>query len=87
MSMGDREDIAEVQHGIWSSWMKYLFTQGRFERDGSFVIPVDKVQRWKNQIATEYRDLTEKEKDSDRDQADKVLAVLLDVLDSGKDPP
>jgi hypothetical protein len=34
------------------------------------------VQRWERQIATPYEELTETEKDSDREWADKVLALL-----------
>ena len=73
------EEIAAVQHEIWSHWMKYLFQCSfQFEKfkDGSALIPADKVKRWKRQMNTPYSELTEKEKESDRDQAQKVIRVL-----------
>ena len=36
----------------------------------------DALSRWERQISTPYADLTEKEKDSDREWVDKVLAAL-----------
>ena len=72
-----RESIARVQHdGIWCSWMRYLFTQGVKNPDGSFTIPKDKVDRWTRQVNTSYDDLPDHERESDRDQADKVLDAV-----------
>lgn len=86
-----REAIASVQHEIWAHWMKHLFsccgeTDFKLPEDLSeptappreSVIPADKEKRWQRQIETPYAELSEKEKDSDREQADKVLAVLRD---------
>lgn len=69
------EAVADAQHEIWSHWMKYLFTCGH-NVDGNFIIPKDKVERWKRQMNTPYNELTEKEKDSDRDQAKKVFEAF-----------
>lgn len=71
-----REQLADVQHGIWSHWMRYLFSMCQRNEDGSFTIPVDKVKRWERQTGALYGELTEQERESDRHQADKVLAVL-----------
>ncbi len=70
-----REKIASEQHAIWSHWMKYMFTQGIYNKDGSWIMPAEKVERWSRQMNTDYVDLTDKERESDRDQADKVLAI------------
>ena len=70
-----RERIAAVQHEIWSHWMRYLFSVcGELNDDGSATIPAYNVERWHRQMATGYADLTDKERESDRNQADKVLA-------------
>ena len=70
-----REEIAAVQHAIWSHWMKYLFSVSDTD-SGCETIPADEANRWKRQVNTPYSELKEKEKESDRDQADKVIAVL-----------
>jgi len=80
----DREKLADLSHEIWSHWMKYLFSVSRQNSDGSVTIPDEKVSRWTHQSITDYADLTEKEKDSDRDQADKIIQ-LLSVDDAKKD--
>jgi len=74
-----REQLADVQHNIWSHWMRWMFTVGVFNEDGTWTMPAVKVERWQRQMDTPYNELTEREKDSDREQADKVLAILTAV--------
>lgn len=72
-----REEIAAVQHEIWAHWMKYMFSILPLHlRYGTVLIPVDKVNRWKKQMNTPYNELSEKEKESDRSQADKILKCI-----------
>ena len=70
------EELATVQHEIWAHWMTYLFEVSETNEDGSVTIPADKVARWKRQINMKYSDLSAKEKKSDLDQADKVIATI-----------
>jgi hypothetical protein len=58
--------FADVQHEIWASWMKFLFTQGWDQADGTFKIKSEKVRRWKRQMETSFADLTEEERETDR---------------------
>ena len=71
-----REELAAIQHEIWSHWMKYLFSVCIDLPGDDMVIPKDFVSRWDRQVATPYCELSEAERESDREQADKVLAVL-----------
>jgi hypothetical protein len=71
-----REAIADEQHEIWAHWMRYLFSVSVENADGSVTIPADKVLRWRRQVKTAYADLTEREKGSDRNQADKVIRKI-----------
>lgn len=71
-----REKLASLQHEIWSQWMKYLFSFGTFNTDGSWTMPPEKVQRWQRQMHTPYWDLSESEKDKDRNQADKIIKLI-----------
>jgi hypothetical protein len=66
------EEITEVfacqEHERWSKWQQWVFDCSVENEDGSFTIPKEKVDRWKRQIATPYLELTEEEKQSDREQ-------------------
>lgn len=69
------ESIAAVQHAIWSHWMRYMFTCGQFDPDGTWHMPAFKAERWQRQMDTPYNELTDGERESDRDQARKVIAL------------
>ncbi|MCA9942864.1 MAG: hypothetical protein KC449_05260, partial [Anaerolineales bacterium] len=70
------ELVADVQHAIWSHWMKYMFSCGDYNEDECWVMPAEKATRWERQMKTDYGNLTEREKASDREQAVKVLAAI-----------
>jgi len=71
-----REKLAELAHEQWSDWMEYLFSQGTFNPDGTWTMPVWAVNRWAIQVGMPYNRLSEKEKESDRKEADKFLEVI-----------
>lgn len=43
---------------------------------GSLIIPAPDVEHWERQIATPYEALTEREKESDREQVRRYLPLL-----------
>lgn len=71
-----RERMAAAQHTIWAHWMGHLFAQGTLNEDGSWTMPKEKVEQWQRQMATDFADLSEDEKQSDRDQVDKMLDAV-----------
>ncbi len=71
-----REKLSDIQHEIWSNWMTHLFKVTISNDDGTYTIPVDKVNHWKRQISTPYNRLSESEKNSDRKQANKILNII-----------
>lgn len=71
-----REKLADVQHEIWSHWMKWQFSCCTENPDGSVTIPAEKVERWKRQMNAPYAELSNNEQESDRREADKILKVL-----------
>lgn len=91
-----REALAEYAHEAWSGWMKYLFGKG--ERRGQFsadptkyseievvwIMPAWAVERWTRQMNTSYADLPESEKESDRQEADRMLAIVQPAPDAWK---
>ena len=79
-----REKLADLCHEQWSGWMEYLFSKsipykpGEVQNySGAVIIPQWAVERWQGQMKTSYVDLTEEEKESDRNQADKFLDVIF----------
>lgn len=71
-----RERLAALAHQQWSSWMKYLFSESTSNADGSITIPAWAATRWRRQAYACYSELTETERDSDRHEADRIIAVL-----------
>lgn len=80
-----REMLAELCHDQWSGWMKHLHSncypeRGQFDIDtGNMIIPEWAIERWKRQMKTEYKDLSEPEKNSDRKEADKFIDLLSKI--------
>lgn len=70
------ERLAEYAHAAWSGWMEYLFRKSFPRDDGFVVIPRPLVERWTWQMETPYSELPENEKESDRDEARKMLAII-----------
>lgn len=76
------ERLAAVEHERWASWQRYVHDHCERQPDGSLVIPAELASRWEMQIETMYAELSELEKDSDREQVHRYLPVLLDALTS-----
>lgn len=72
-----REKLADIEHQRWSDWMSYLFKRCGCPKNGEdAVIPAEWADRWGIQMNTDYSELTEKEKDSDREQVDRYLDLV-----------
>lgn len=71
-----REALAEYAHEAWSGWMKYLFSKCDQTGNTYATIPIWAVRRWQRQMNTPYVELPEEEKESDRAEADKMLAIM-----------
>jgi len=69
------EPLSDLMHQIWTHWMKYLYSKLE-EDDLGMVINWPDYRHWSEQMATNYADLTESEKYSDREQARKIIAML-----------
>jgi len=75
-----KEKLANIEHQRWSDWQKYLHSKCIKNNDGGLTIPKESVEHWEKQINTDYKDLTEKEKDSDREQVDRYLPIIADQI-------
>lgn len=70
------EKLAEIEHARWADWQRWVHDRCVANEDGSLTIPAGNVARWERQIATPYADLSEPEKQSDRDQVARYLPLV-----------
>jgi hypothetical protein len=74
------EPLAAVEHERWSHWQRYMHSKGERRPDGSLVLPSELVTRWEKQISTPYLELTDAEKESDREQVRRYLPMIAAAL-------
>lgn len=67
----DYEAVAAVEHDQWAHWTAYMLDN----------LSRENIIRWSLQIETPYAELTEAEKESDREWAHKAVAAALDGTD------
>lgn len=72
----DMEALAAQEHESWSGWTRWMLQEMNKESDGDFELKgLSCVERWRQQIATTYADLSEKEKESDRKVVREKLSL------------
>lgn len=70
------EKLAAIEHERWADWQKYLHSKCHDMELGFLTIPAELVAQWERQIATPYAELSEKEKQSDRDQVARYWPLI-----------
>lgn len=73
---GKIEELASNEHSRWANWQKYVHSICIKNEDGSLTIPKEYVEHWEYEINTEYKDLPEKIKESDRKEVRQILELL-----------
>ena len=71
------EALSARQHAIWAHWMLCQFEQCTLDEDGNLVISKELVERWARQMLTHYDDLTDKEKESNRNIVRQFLVSTI----------
>jgi len=74
------EQLAAVEHERWSHWQRYVHSKCIRQPDGSLLLPADLVARWEEQIGTTYAELSDQERESDREQVRKYLPLIASAL-------
>ena len=76
------EKGAEIEHERWSKWQKYMHSKldKNIEDKDFFRLPTFYRERWERQIATPYSELTEPEKESDRDQVRPYIPLIEHIV-------
>ncbi len=71
-----REALAAYAHEAWAAYMGYFLSKCIVQGDGALLIPAGYVQSIERLIAAPYQTLSDRDKDSDRKEADKILEIL-----------
>jgi hypothetical protein len=82
--IGLMEKLADIEHQRWADWQKYVFSVCIEDDNCVLFIPNWARDKWNSQIMTPYKDLSEKEKESDREQVRRYLPIIQTLLDSQK---
>ena len=70
------EQLADKEHASWANWMNYLFSKCVHGTFGSVAIPLVLVEQWTRQANTPYAELSEREKQSDREEVKHILPII-----------
>ncbi len=70
------ERLADKEHAGWAHWMKYLFSKCLMNDRREVIIPLPLVERWRKQAEIPYAQLSEREKQSDRDEVAHILPII-----------
>ena len=76
------EQLADKEHAGWSAYMAYLFSKCEHNPDGSLTIPAGYVASLQIQIDMSYAELSEQEKQYDRDEVSHILPIIEEYAKS-----
>ncbi len=82
------ERLAEIEHQRWSDWQRYVHEQTLPLNPADPCRPRDAwisardIEHWERLIATEYANLPEYSKQSDRDQVARYLPLIVEFVES-----
>lgn len=74
---------AALEHERWARWQEYMFSKFEYreEKQGEktiafYILPADSWEHWNREIDTDYADLPEAQKESDRKETREYLHLL-----------
>jgi hypothetical protein len=78
------EKLAAIEHERWADWQKYCHSKmirvGDGMHSGKLAMDIGDESRWEKQINTPYSELSEAEKQSDRDQVMRYWPLIDSLL-------
>ncbi len=74
------EQASAHKHARWAEWQKSVFSKCALQEDGSLLFPAEEVQRRTKLIETDYKDLSEENKDKDRYEAKLLLPIVRELF-------
>jgi hypothetical protein len=69
------EKLAAIEHERWADWQRYLHSKLEPTPHGWIMLGKD-YDHWSRQIDTPYDELSEAEKDSDREQTARYFPLI-----------
>ena len=67
------EELSDLEHEQWMGWAKDILK--------TEDITEERSKRWKEDSFKPYKDLTEEQKDMDREWAEKVLKIVKNYME------
>lgn len=75
-----RERAAALEHEQWTHWTAYFLQV--LLKDHPELGKDENIKQWSRQILTDYKDPSEKEKESDREWADKGIEIYASFAEN-----
>lgn len=72
------DKLAAIEHERWGDWQEHMHSKGVPTYNGLLFSKTD-IDHWERQIKTHYDQLSEKEKDSDREQVERYWSLIEDI--------
>jgi hypothetical protein len=88
-----REKLAAIEHERWADWQRYMHSMGTWSQFADIhggppkdilYFPASYITHLERQINTTYDNLSEAEKQSDREQVDRYLPLLTQELNKAR---
>ncbi len=75
-----QEVFAAMEHERWAKWQRYMHSKMVPDKDGFMLLSPELYERWERQINTPYSELSEQEKESDREQVRPYLEKIREII-------
>ncbi len=77
-----KEQLADIEHQRWAHWQRYCHSKMQTQSSPhGVVLPFDLYEHWERQINTPYAELSDIERQSDREQVDRYWPLIESLIE------